>query len=211
MAPYDPKRELKELYAPKNTAWQLVDVPDQQFIAVDGSGDPNSSPAYAQAVEALYAVAYTLRFAVKRSGGREFVVGPLEGLWWAADHAAFTTRDKDSWHWTMLISQPEWITTEMIDEARSAALAKKKLPTIADVRATTLHEGRSAQVLHLGSYDDEAPVLHRLHTEYLGEQGLEPAGEHHEIYLTDPRKTEPAKLKTVLRQPVRSRAAQPTA
>lgn len=106
MAPYDPKRELKELYAPKNTTWALVDVPGQQFIAVDGSGDPNTAPAYARAVEALYSVAYTLKFAVKRGGGRDFVVGPLEGLWWADDWTAFTRRAKDAWHWTMLICQP---------------------------------------------------------------------------------------------------------
>lgn len=211
MAPYDPKRELKELYAPKNTTWRLVDVPEQRFIGVDGSGDPNRTPAYAEAVRALYSVAYTLRFAVKRAGGREFVVGPLEGLWWADDYAAFTDRDKDAWHWTMLIGQPEWITSEMIDDARSAALEKKRFPVIAKVREVTLCEGRCAQVLHIGSYDDETPVLHRLHTEYLPERGLAPSGEHHEIYLGDPRRTEPARLKTVLRQPVRSRDAQPSA
>ena len=210
MATYDPKRELKELYAPTNTEWALLDVPAQTFIAVDGSGDPNTAPAYARAVEALYSVAYTLKFAVKRAGGRDFVVAPLEGLWWADDLGAFAARDKDAWRWTLLIAQPGWVTEEMIDAARSTALAKKKLPAIAEVHPRTLDEGRCAQVLHIGAYDDEAPVLARLHGGYLAEHGLEPCGRHHEIYLSDPRRTAPDKLRTILRQPVRARAAQPT-
>jgi hypothetical protein len=203
MPPYDLKRELKELYAPKNTDWSIVDVPAQQFLAVDGRGNPNTAPAYAQAVEALYSVAYTIKFAAKRGDGRDFVVAPLEGLWWADDFEAFTTRAKDSWHWTMLVNQPAWITEAAVEEAKTVALAKKKLPAIAAVRYQTLTEGRCAQVLHIGSYDDEAPILADLHHEYLAAHHLEPAGQHHEIYLGDPRKTEPAKLKTILRQPVR--------
>lgn len=212
MAPYDLKRELRHLYAPRNTEWALVDVPEQRFLAVDGRGDPNTAPAYARAVEALYSVAYTLKFAVKRAGGRDFVVAPLEGLWWADDWAAFTRRDKDAWRWTMLICQPDWITREMIDDARDAALAKKKRPAIAEVRTLTLSEGRCAQALHVGSYDDETPLLDRLHNGYLAEHGLEPTGRHHEVYLGDPRRTEPARLRTVLRQPVRAAEdAQPSA
>lgn len=202
VAPYDVKRELKELYAPKNTAWAIVDVPDQQFIAIDGTGNPNTAPAYASAVQALYAVAYTLKFASKRTADGDFVVGPLEGLWWADQPEAFTSGDKDAWSWTMLISMPSWITQEMIEDAKQTALAKKKLPDISQLRHLTLHEGPSAQVLHVGSYDDEAPVLYELHHTYLEANGLRMSGMHHEIYLGDPRKTAPAKLKTILRQPV---------
>ncbi|MCT2588404.1 GyrI-like domain-containing protein [Streptomyces sp. N2-109] len=202
MAPYDVKREHKELYAPKNTAWAVVDVPQQQFIAVDGAGDPNTSPAYASAVEALYAVAYTLKFAGKRTAGGDFVVAPLEGLWWSDQPDAFTTRAKDAWKWTMLISLPSWITKEMTEEAGQTALARKKLPAISLVRHLTLREGPSAQVLHIGSYDDEAPVLEELHHTFLGANGLRASGLHHEIYLGDPRKSAPEKLKTILRQPV---------
>lgn len=202
MSPYDPKRELEQPYAPKNRVWELVDVPAQQFLAVDGVGNPNTAAEYASAVEALYAVAYTLKFACKRGEGRDFVVAPLEGLWWADDYEAFTIRAKDTWHWTMLISQPEWITKDMVENAKQAALAKKKLPRIADLRHHTLQEGRCAQVLHIGSYDDEAPLLAELHQHYLRANGLREAGLHHEIYLSDPRKTDSAKLKTVLRQPV---------
>jgi hypothetical protein len=202
MAPYDIKRERKEFYAPKNTSWAVVDVPEQQFIAVDGTGNPNTAPAYAHAVEALYTVAYTLKFTGKRMAGGDFVVAPLEGLWWADRPEAFTGGAKDSWHWTMLISMPSWITEEMIEDAKQTASAKKKAPTISRLRHLTLHEGPSAQVLHIGSYDDEAPVLHELHHSYLGANGLRPTGLHHEIYLSDPRRTAPEKLRTILRQPV---------
>ncbi|MEV1009533.1 GyrI-like domain-containing protein [Streptomyces sp. NPDC049881] len=202
MAPYDVKRERKELYAPKNTAWGLVDVPEQRFLAVDGTGNPNSAPAYASAVEALYAVAYTLKFAAKRTDGGDFVVGPLEGLWWADEWSAFTARAKDTWNWTMLLVLPPWITGTMIEDAKTAALAKKKQPAISRVEHRTLHEGLSAQILHTGSYDDETPVLAELHDTYLAANSLRPTGKHHEVYLNDPRRTAPEKLKTVLRQPV---------
>lgn len=201
VSPYDPKRELKQLYAPKNTDWVLIEVPEQQFIAIDGRGNPNTAPEYSQAVEALYAVAYTVKFACRR-GGQDFVVGPLEGLWWADDPSVFTVRAKDSWQWTMLISQPDWVSKDVIGEARETALAKKKLPTITEVRQLTLKEGLSAQTLHVGSYDEEGPLLARLHKEYLAANDLRLSGLHHEIYLGDPRKTEPAKLRTVIRQPV---------
>lgn len=202
MPGYDVKRELRQFYAPTNTDWALVDVPAQRFIAVDGRGDPNTSGDYARAVQALYAVAYTIKFTSKRTLDRDFVVGPLEGLWWSDRPEVFTARLKDAWQWRMLISQPDWISDDLIDEARQAALAKKKLPTIADVRRETLHERTSAQLLHVGPYDDEGPALARLHDEYLAANGLRMAGHHHEIYLGDPRRTEPAKLRTVLRQPV---------
>lgn len=204
MTRYDVKRELKQYYAPKNSEWALVDVPAQRFIAVDGRGDPNTSADYARAVEALYSVAYTIKFASKRTLGRDFVVGPLEGLWWSDRPEVFTARAKDAWQWRMLISQPDWITEDFIDEAKQAALAKKGLPTIADVRYETLHEGTSAQLLHIGPYDDEGPVLAKLHHKYLAANNLRMTGHHHEIYIGDPRRAEPAKLKTVLRQPVRT-------
>jgi hypothetical protein len=194
--PYDIKKDLKQLYAPKNPDWALLDVPAQRFIAIDGQGNPNTAESYKHAVESLYAIAYTL----KRTAERDFVVGPLEGLWWAEDMAAFTVRAKDSWQWTMLIAQPEWIDENAVEEARETVRHKKKLD--ADVRFETLAEGRCAQALHVGSYDDEGPLLARLHSEFLAAHGLKPTGRHHEVYLGDPRRTEPAKLKTVLRQPV---------
>ncbi|WP_410614686.1 GyrI-like domain-containing protein [Amycolatopsis sp. lyj-109] len=197
--PYDLKKDLKQLYAPKNTDWALVDVPEQQFLAIDGRGNPNTAESYRKAVEALYTFAYTIKMAAKQRG-EDFVVGPLEGLWWAADYAAFTVRAKDSWQWTMLIAQPSRIGEDAVEDARETVRRKKKLD--APVRLEKLHEGRCAQVLHVGAYDDEGPLLARLHDEYLAEQGLKPTGLHHEVYLSDPRRVEPAKLRTVLRQPV---------
>lgn len=200
MPPYDVKRALKSLYVPKNREWQLIDVPDQQFIAIDGTGDPNTSQDYRNAVEALYAVAYTIRFASETP----FVVGPLEGLWWSPDPTVFTARAKEFWHWRMLISLPGTVTVDLVKEATQTALRKKKLQAISNVRHETLREGTSAQALHIGSYDDETPLMTQLHDEYLPTNNLTPIGMHHEIYLGDPRKTAPEKLKTVIRQPVTS-------
>ena len=197
---YDIKKAHKRLYAPSAKNFELVEVPELSYLAVDGHGDPNTSSAYADAVEALYSVAYAVKFASKRELERDFVVGPLEGLWWAEDMSTFLTRDKSAWDWTMLIAQPDWITARMVQAAIERVAAKKALP---ELRMLTLTEGMSAQILHVGSYDDEGPTLDRLHHEYLPEQGLTYNGHHHEVYLSDPRRTAPEKLKTVLRQPVR--------
>ena len=203
MTIYDIKKELKHIYAPTNRTWDLLDVPEQHFLAIDGSGNPNTADAYAEAVKALYAVAYTLKFANKKTSERDFVVAPLEGLWTSDDVEAFTAGAKDAWRWTMLISQPAWITGPMIETARDTALEKKKLPAIQDVRLLVLNEGLCAQALHIGAYDEEAPLLAELHGSFFAAHGLDFNGSHHEVYLGDPRRTEPAKLKTVLRQPVR--------
>ncbi|AUH42791.1 GyrI-like domain-containing protein [Streptomyces sp. CMB-StM0423] len=205
---YDVKRALRQFYAPGNTDWELVDVPAQRFLAVDGKGDPNTNADYTRAVEALYAVAYTVKFASKRTLGRDFVVGPLEGLWWADRPEVFVARDKGAWQWRMLISLPEWITDGFVEEAKEAkqaAPAKKgaaALSALPLVRVESLREGTSAQLLHVGPYDDEGPALARLHDEYLAANGLRMTGHHHEVYLSDPRRARPERLKTVLRQPV---------
>ncbi|MEV4414113.1 GyrI-like domain-containing protein [Catellatospora sp. NPDC049609] len=201
---YDIKKAHRELYAPSAKDFAIVDVPELRYLAVDGHGDPNTTAAYTDAVEALFTVAYTLKFASKKTLGRDFVVGPLEGLWRADDPSAFVRRDKDAWSWTMLISQPDWITEDMVRAAVAGAAGKKDNPALARVRVLSLVEGRSVQILHLGSYDDEAPTLDRLHRQYLPDNGLTFNGDHHEIYLSDPRRTEPHKLKTVLRQPVKA-------
>lgn len=203
MDKYDLKVAQRELYAPRATNFSIVDVPEMRYLAVDGSGDPNTSAEYAAAVEALYTVAYTVKAHSRTALGRDFVVPPLEGLWWADDLGAFLRREKSDWRWTMLIALPDWITDEMVATARTTARKKKDLPAIDAVAVRTLHEGRSVQILHVGSYDDEGPVLERLHRTFLPEHGLVPDGHHHEIYLSDPRRTQPAKLKTILRQPVK--------
>lgn len=203
MDKYDVKKARRELYAAPAKDFVVVDVPELRYIAVDGHGDPNTSTAYTEAVEALFTTAYTLKFASKKTLDRDFVVGPLEGLWRADDPQAFVTRDKQAWSWTMMISQPDWITEDMVRAAVAEAAKKKDNPALAGLRLISLTEGRSVQILHVGSYDDEAPTLDRLHHRYLPDNGLTFNGDHHEIYLSDARRTEPAKLKTILRQPVK--------
>ncbi|WP_022883782.1 GyrI-like domain-containing protein [Glaciibacter superstes] len=204
MDKYDVKKAHKALYAPSAKEFSLVEVPELSYIAIDGHGDPNTSAEYVNAIEALYPVAYGVKFDSKRNLERDFVVGPLEGLWWADDMSSFVTRDKSAWSWTMMIVQPDWITPEMVTDAVAKARAKKDLAALERVRLLTLAEGTSAQILHVGSYDAEAPTLDRLHNQYMPEHGLTFNGHHHEIYLSDARRTAPEKLKTILRQPVKA-------
>lgn len=207
MDKYDVKKACKSLYAPSAKEFAMVDVPMIRYLAIDGQGDPNVELAYIQAVEALYSVSYALKFHSKKVLGRDYVVAPLEGLWWAEDMAAFTAgdgaeRDKSGWDWTMMISQPEWITTDVVAEILEQVAAKKQLPGLRSIRVAELAEGLSVQILHVGSYDDEGPVLERLHHEFMPANNLVFNGKHHEIYLGDPRRAAPEKLRTILRQPV---------
>ena len=171
----------------------------------DGHGDPNTSADYADAVEALYSLSYTAKFASKQQLELDYVVAPLEGLWDSARMESFLDRSKDEWSWTMMIRQPTWLTPELWDAARTK-LAKKPLPALERVRLESFAEGTAVQVLHVGSYDDEAPTIARMH-EWLRANGYRETGRHHEIYLGDPRRSAPEKLKTILRQPVSASAA----
>jgi hypothetical protein len=195
---YDAKKALPELYAPKAGAFTTVTVSTARFLLVDGHGDPNTAEEYSQAVAALYTLSYAVRALAKRQLGRLHTVAPLEGLWTADDLGAFVERRKSEWDWTMLIRQPEWVTDDLVAEATEGARRKP----LDDLRFENYSEGLSVQVLHIGSYDDEGPLLARLHGEYLPEHGYVPRGRHHEIYLSDPRRTPPERLKTILRQPV---------
>ena len=198
----DFKRELRDFYCATRHP-QLVEVPELSFLMLDGHGDPNTAPEYGEAVQALYSVAYTARFALKKApDGLDYGVMPLEGLWWAPDMTVFTTADKSSWDWTMMIMQPAQVTTEVFEDARATASRKKSLPAIERVRLEPLAEGRSAQVLHVGPYAAEGPVIQGLHG-FIADQGYELDGKHHEIYLNDPTRSTPEKLRTIIRQPVR--------
>lgn len=192
----------RDAYRAKGGEFRILDVPPQRYLMIDGAGDPNT-PVFAEAVEALFPLAYAIRFASKRELDRDFVVMPLEGLWWADDMAAFTARrDKSAWSWTLLVLQPDWIDDALVDAAR-ATLARKGAPRRAgDIRFEVLDEGRCVQTLHVGPFDAEAAVLARLHDEFIPENGLTMTGRHHEIYLSDLRRTSPEKLRTILRQPV---------
>jgi len=134
---------------------------------------------------------------------RDYVVPPLEGLWWAEDMATFTTREKSEWEWTMMIMVPEWITATIFTDAIEQVRKAKNPVALDKVRLESYHEGLSVQIMHIGSYDDEGPILAEMHSAYIPENGLVRRGKHHEIYLSDPRRVAPEKLKTVLRQPVR--------
>ncbi len=203
MSKVDFKVELKHLYRPSAKAFSVVEVPPMHFLMVDGHGDPNAAQEYQDALETLYAVAYKLKFMSKKEMAKDYVVPPLEGLWWAEDMETFANqRNKSAWDWTMMIMQPDWIVPEMVAEVVELVGEQKKLPALPKLRLETYHEGLAAQILHIGSYDDEGPVLHRMHAEFIPQNGYEMQGKHHEIYLSDPRKTVPEKLKTVLRQPI---------
>lgn len=198
----DFKRTL-DAYQAKRDRFRIVDVPGLQYLMIDGHGDPNTSPAFTGAIEALYPVAYKLKFASKRDLGRDYVVMPLEGLWWADDMDFFTAaRDKSRWNWTLLIMVPEWIDRDMFTAAVEQAGAKNRPARLADVRLESLSEGRCVQTLHVGSFDDEADVLARMHHEFIPDNGLHMTGRHHEIYLSDFRRVAPEKQRTILRQPV---------
>lgn len=179
----------------------IVEVPPLQYLMIDGHGDPNTSAEWAAAIAALFPVAYRLKFASKHDLDRDYVVMPLEALWWADDMDSFTTkRDKSSWNWTLMTMVPDWITGEMFHTATSSLSAGDRESSL--VRLETLCEGRCVQTLHIGPYDDESEILAQLHQEFIPGAGLRMTGKHHEIYLSDARRVEPTKLRTILRQPV---------
>jgi hypothetical protein len=181
---------------------ELIDIPPMQFVMVDGSGNPNTAPAYKTAIEWLYATSYALKFAAKAQG-HDYVVPPLEGLWWADDPADFVARNKDNWRWTMMIMAPDFITPALLEAAVAKTAKKAASGQPASLRHARYDEGQSLQVLHVGSYDDEGPLLAQLHDIEMPARSLAFNGHHHEIYLGDPRRSAPDKLRTILRQPVR--------
>jgi hypothetical protein len=205
MTKVDFKKQLKHLYQPSPKEFVVVDVPPMQFLMIDGHGDPNTAQEYQDALEALYAVAYTQKFASKKVLEMDYVVPPPEGLWWAEDMDVFTaSSDKGTWDWTMMIMQPEWVTQEMFEEAVAQVEKKKNPPALPRLRLEMYDEGLAVQIMHIGPYDAEGPTIARMHA-FIAENGYEPAGKHHEIYLSDPRRTAPEKMKTVLRQPMKKK------
>lgn len=199
----DFRKLFKPLYNPPLREFVEIDVPEMQFVKVDGEGNPNTSPAYGSAVEWLYSTSYAMKFASRAATGRDYVVPPLEGLWWADDPASFVSRRKDRWKWTMMIMVPDFVGRGFFAAAVDRAAGRLGAAP-ASLRLERLVEGRCLQTLHVGSYDDEAPLLERLHHEIMPARHLVFNGRHHEIYLSDPRRVEPEKLRTVLRQPVKA-------
>lgn len=200
------KTDLKKqigTYAAARGRFDVVTVPALQFLMIDGHGDPNTSKAYEDALTTLYPVAYGLRFFGKGELGRDYAVMPLEALWWSDDMSSFTTgRDKSRWDWTLMTVVPDWITADHLDATRRAVERKRGAPRLDALRLERFDEGLAVQTLHVGSYDDEAPVLDAMHHDFIPAQALRMTGKHHEVYLSDARRTAPDKLKTILRQPV---------
>lgn len=244
-----PKVDFKKQhdgYQAKRGEFRVLDVPPLRYLMIDGSGDPNTSQSYADALATLYPVAYALKFASKQQLQRDYVVPPLEALWWADDMASFTTaRDKSRWSWTVMIMVPEWLSPAHYDAAvakvaKAAKVAEKasrtaasgssltstwstwardhdsvrddragrgravRAPSLDSIRLAELAEGQCVQTLHVGPYDAEGPVLEEMHHRFIPEHGLAMTGRHHEIYLGDPRRTAPERLRTILRQPVQA-------
>lgn len=205
----DFKKTDKPFYSGKVGRFDIIDVPKLNYLMIDGDGGPVGE-SYPPSIAALYGVSYGLKFYSKQQLGKDYVVGPLQGLWWADDMNTFITREKHMWKWTMMIRQPDWITADAFADVLESVIAKnakkKDAPTsetfLRSVRLEALTEGKCVQVLHVGSYDDEGPILQKMHNEFIPQNGLKMTGKHHEIYLGDPRKVAPEKLKTILRQPV---------
>jgi hypothetical protein len=195
----DFKKELKHLYQASAKEAVQLEVPELKFLMVDGVGDPSSSPAYAQAVEALFSVSYTAKFMLKKGPqALDYAVMPLEGLWWADDMSAFVANDRAQWRWTMMIMQPPFVANEVIDAAMTEVRQKKHLPAMDGLRLENFTEGRCAQILHIGPFTEEGPTIERLHAFIAATSGRK--GKHHEIYLSDIRRADPKKWKTILRQ-----------
>jgi hypothetical protein len=202
MQKIDLKKDLQHLYLPSPKAVVLVDVPTFRFLMVDGEGDPNASLAYAAAVEALFSVSYTAKFMVKkRPLALDYAVMPLEGLWWADDMTAFVANERAKWKWTMMIMQPDFVEPALLHEAIGAVRKKKALPALDRLRVESFTEGPCAQTLHVGPFTEEGPTIQRVHDFITASASL--AGKHHEIYLSDIRRADPARWKTIIRQPLK--------
>ena len=200
MDKFDYKKDLKELYGPPRDKFIVVEVPKMNFLMIDGHGNPNNNPAYQEVVEALYSMAYTIKFSLKPQG-IEYVVPPPEGLWWSERMESFLEGIKEEWDWTMMIMQPSAVTSSIVEAARAEAVRKKNPPALPRLRFEAYQEGLSVQTMYHGPYADEGPTIAAMH-DFIKTGGYRPNGKHHEIYLGDPRKTAPEKLRTVIRQPI---------
>ena len=202
MKKVDLKKEL-HIYSSSAKEVQTLEVPEMNFLMMDGQGDPNTSNEYRDSLEALYGLSYTLKFMIKKEKKVDYGVMPLEGLWWADDMSNFSTGNKDAWKWTSMIMQPHFVTDDLFRQATEQVGRKKSLPALPKAIFESFHEGLSAQIMHIGPYAAEEPTIERLHN-FIRENGYELRGKHHEIYLSDPRRSAPEKIRTIIRHPIRS-------
>jgi hypothetical protein len=204
MKKIDFKKEYNDLYKPKPKEVSFVDVPKLKFLAIDGKGDPNTSQEYKDSIEALMSVSFTTKFIMKKEHGEDYVVMPLEGMWWADDMNNFSVDDKSDWKWKSLVMQPEFVKEEHLKQAEEKVAKKKDLPSLDKIEFIELDEGLSAQILHIGPFSEEGPTVEKLH-EAIEENSYDFNGHHHEIYLSDIRRAKPEKLRTIIRQPIKKK------
>lgn len=201
MTKVDYKKEYKELYRPSAKVVTAVTVPTFNFLMIDGQGDPNKSVAYKEAIEALYAVSYTIKFTIKKGAiGIDYGVMPLESLWWVDDMQQFDVNKKEEWKWTAMILQPPVVSDEMVAASMEVVRKKKNPPALSKMRFEKFTEGKAAQLMHIGPFSEEGPNILKVH-EYITSHGHKLCGKHHEIYLSDIRRAAPEKWKTIIRQP----------
>ncbi len=199
--PTDLRAQFRRFYRPSEKRVEVVDVPEFRFLMIDGRGDPNKAAAFPDAIAALYGVAYTLKFTLRKAPQpRDYPVMPLEALWSTPGSTMFDAGQKDRWVWTAMIVQPDFITDQLVREAAEAVAKKRPSDALQQLRYEPFHEGRAAQILYRGPYGDEGPVIERLHA-FIEQNGHRLRGKHHEIYLSDPRRSKPENLRTILRQP----------
>lgn len=202
MVKYDFKKEKKNFYYPSDKKVSVVDVPRMSFLMIDGKGDPNTTQEYKDAMETLFPVSYKTKFISKKENNLDYVVMPLEGLWWVDNMDEFSIEDKESWNWTAMVMQPEFITEEIIKKAIADVENKKNPSSLSKLRFEKFSERLSAQIMHIGPYGAaEAPTVEKLH-DFIEKSGYKIRDKHHEIYISDVRRTKPEMLKTVIRQPI---------
>jgi len=202
MEKIDYKKQLKHLYRPSTKKVEVVEVPQMNFLMVDGEGDPNTAQSFRDAIEALYPVSYTLKFMVKKGDiAIDYGVMPLEARWWSDDMSAFITGNKDAWKWTAMIMQPEFVTQDMVQEAIEDVARKKNPVALPLLRFEAFEEGKAAQIMHIGPFSEEGPTIEKVHS-FIESNGSRRVGKHHEIYLSDLRRAAPEKWKTIVRQPM---------
>tara|TARA_B100000586_G_C20043911_1_gene398948 strand:- start:333 stop:944 length:612 start_codon:yes stop_codon:yes gene_type:complete len=196
------KKELKNLYSSSAKKVEVVEVPQMNFLMVAGEGDPNTSQSFQDAIDVLYPLSYTLKFIIKRGQiGIDYGVLPLEGLWWAEDMSSFSVDNKENWKWTLMIMQPELVKKEMVAIAIEEVKKKKKPVALPLVRFESFAEGKVGQIMHIGPFSEEGPIVEKLHS-FIKDNGSQRIGKHHEIYLSDIRRAAPKKWRTIIRQPM---------
>ncbi len=203
MEKVDVRKEFKALYQPPAKEVVRVEAPTMNFLMVDGEGDPNTSQQFKDAVETLFSLSYTIKFMIKKGPeGIDYGVMPLEGLWWADDMTAFAAGAKSKWKWTMMIMQPKYATRNIVVAAVATLTKKKSLAALSKARFEAFAEGIAAQTMHIGPFSEEGPTVKRVH-DFIAACGCKRSGKHHEIYLSDIRRADPKKWKTIIRQPMR--------